>query len=256
MSAAIRLPTWPMTSRFEGADAMNIFLDVETLPSLQPDAREQSRKGVKPPASYKKPESIAQWWKDEGEAAIEDAYRKQALDAASGELCAVGFASDDSEPVSLVRGLGEPEAAFIYRVLIAITELIDGETRAAPDGNRWPDEPFFICHNAPFDLGFLMRRCWVNNLRPPFAIPAPSARDGKDFGDTMTRWAGYRGTISLDRLCRALGVPSPKDNGMDGRQVFDRWQAGEHDAIAHYNAADVAATRACWWRLNWQEVAA
>jgi len=231
---------------------MNIFIDVETLPSLSPDAREQSRKGVKPPGNIKKPESIAAWWETEGETAIEEAYRKQALDAAHGELCAVGFASDDSAPVSLVRGLGEPEAAFIYRALIAIKELIDGETRTGPDGNVWPEEPLFIAHNAPFDLGFLLRRCWVNNLRPPFRIPAPSARDGKDYGDTMTLWAGYRGTIGLDRLCRALNVPSPKDNGMDGSQVFDRWQAGEHDAIAHYNAADVEAVRACWWRLNWQ----
>jgi hypothetical protein len=235
---------------------MNIFLDIETLPSLQPDAREQSRQGVKPPGSYKKPETIAAWWSDEGEAAIEDAYRKQALDAAHGELCAVGFASDDSVPVSLVRGLGEPEADFLRRGLAGIADLMNDSTRTGPDGNRWPEEPFFIAHNAPFDLGFLLRRCWVNGVRPPFKIPGPSARDGKDYGDTMTVWAGYRGTIGLDRLCRALGVPSPKDNGMDGSQVFDRWQAGEHATIAHYNAADVEAVRACWWRLNWQGVAA
>ena len=144
---------------------MNIYLDIETLPSLSPDAREQSRQGVKPPGSYKKPESIAAWWDTEGFAAIEEAYRKQALDGSIGELCAVGFASDDSVPVSLVRFIGEPEAAFIYRALIAIKELIEGETRTAPDGNRWPEAPFFIAHNAPFDLGFLFRRCWVNNLR-------------------------------------------------------------------------------------------
>lgn len=235
---------------------MNIFLDVETLPSLAADARELCRQGVKPPGSYKKPESIAQWWKDEGESAIEDAYRKQALDAASGELCAVGFASDDSEPVSLVRALDEFEPAFILRALDGIKALMDEGSRTGPDGHRWPDEPYFIAHNAPFDLGFLLRRCWVHGIRPPFRIPGPSAREGKDFGDTMTVWAGYRGTIGLDRLCRALGIPSPKGGGMDGSQVFDRWQAGEHGTIAQYNAADVLAVRECWWRLTWQGVAA
>ncbi len=235
---------------------MNIYLDVETLPSLSPDAREQSRQGVKPPGTYKKPESIAAWWETEGEAAIEEAYRKQALDAASGELCAVGFASDDSEPASLVRGLDEFEPAFILRALDAIKDVMDAETRTGPDGHPWPDEPFFIAHNAPFDLGFLLRRCWVHGIRPPFRIPGPSARDGKDYGDTMTLWAGYRGTIGLDRLCRALGIPSPKGSGMDGSQVFDRWQAGEHGTIARYNSGDVEAVRACWWRLTWQGVAA
>lgn len=235
---------------------MNLYLDLETLPSLAPDARELARQGVKPPATHKKPETIAAWWETEAPAVIEEAYRKQALDAASGELCAVGFASDDTEPVSLVRGLEEAEADFLRRALAAILALVDTGSHTGPDGHRWPDEPYFIAHNAPFDLGFLLRRCWAHGIRPPFRLPGPSAREGKDYGDTMTAWAGYRGTIGLDRLCRALGIPSPKADGMDGSQVFDLWQAGKHEAIAQYNLADVAAVRACWWRLTWQGVAA
>lgn len=200
---------------------MRIYLDLETLPSLAPEARELARQGIKPPGNYKKPESIAEWWKTEGEAATEEAYRRQALDAASGELCAVGFATDDTDPVSLVRTQQEPEADFLRRALAAIHDLIDGNCTTGPDGMRWPMEPFFVCHNAPFDLGFLMRRCWVHGIRPAFKLPLPSARDGKEYGDTMTLWAGYRGTIGLDRLCRALGVPSPKAAGVDGSQVFD-----------------------------------
>ncbi len=236
---------------------MNIYLDLETMPSLSPDARELARQGVKPPGSYKKPESIAAWWKDEGEAAIEEAYRRQALDAASGELCAVAFCNDDSDPFCMVRGLDEPEAAFLYRALVEIRALVDAGGITAPDGNRWPAEPYFIGHNlGGFDLPFLMRRCWVHGLRPPFRLPGPNAREGKDYGDTMTTWAGYRGTISLDRLCRALGIPSPKEGGMDGSQVFDLWTAGKHEEIATYNLKDVDAVRACWWRLNWLGVTA
>lgn len=234
---------------------MRIYLDIETLPSLTLEARELARAGVKPPGSYKKPESIAEWWKTEGEAAIEEAYRRQALDAATGELCAVGFAADDTEPVSLVRGKEEPEPEFLRRALAGIEALVETFVFTGPDGHNWPADPYFVCHNAPFDLGFLMRRCWVHGIRPPFKLPLPSARAGKDFGCTMELWAGPRNTISLDRLCRALGVPSPKAEGVDGSQVFDLWQAGELDRVAAYNAADVAAVRACWHRLNW-EVAA
>lgn len=235
---------------------MNIVLDLETLPSLSPDARELARQGVKPPGTLKKPESIAAWWEAEGPAAVEEAYRKQALDAASGELCAVGFCNDDTEPVSLVRASNESEGHFLRFALGEILALVNTGNRTGPDGHVWPDEPFFIAHNAPFDLGFLMRRCWVHGIRPPFRLPGPNARDGKDYGDTMTLWAGYRGTIGLDRLCRALGIPSPKAGGVDGSQVFDLWTAGEHEAIRAYNRADVEAVRACWWRLNWQGVAA
>ncbi len=231
---------------------MRIYIDIETLPNLAPEARELARQGVKPPGTLKKSESIEAWWRDEGPAAIEEAYRKQALDGAAGELCALGFASDDSEPVSLVRRLHEPERDFIRRALDGLLELLETATITAPDGRAFPDEPYFIAHNAPFDLGFIWRRCIVHGIRPPFPFPKPSARDGKDYGDTMTLWAGYRNTISLNRLCRALGIASPKDGGIDGSQVFDLWQAGEHEALARYNAADVAAVRACWWRLNWE----
>lgn len=235
---------------------MRIYLDIETLPNLAQNARDLARDGVKPPGNYKKPESIAEWWRTEGESAIDEAYRRQALDAATGELCAVGFASDDSEPTSLVRLHDEFERAFILRVMDGIKDLIDTGSQTGPDGRQWPDEPFFVCHNAPFDLGFLWRRCVVHGIRPPLRLPGPGARDGKDYGDTMTAWAGYRQTIGLDRLCRALGVPSPKAGGIDGSQVFDHWQAGNFVAIARYNRGDVAAMRACWWRLNFEEVAA
>lgn len=234
---------------------MRIYIDVETLPSLSPAARDIAGESVSPPGTLKKPESIANWWIEEGPAALETAYRKQALDAAMGELCAVGFATDDSEPASLVRGLDERENVFLVRALDAIRALLDTGSITSATGHDWPAEPYFVAHNAPFDLGFLLRRCWVNGIRPPFRLPPPSARDGKDYGDTMTAWAGYRNTISLDRLCRALGVPSPKDGGMDGGSVFDAWQAGEHERIATYNAADVLAVRRCWARLNWEATA-
>lgn len=231
---------------------MRIYLDIETLPSLAPEARELVRASVRPPANYKKPETIEAWWREEGEAAVETAWRKCALDGATGELCAVGFAPDDGEPVSLVRGLEEPEAAFLRRALLAIDELCDTFAVIGPDGHNWRADPYFVCHNASFDLGFLLRRCWALSVRPKFKLPLPSAREGRDFGDTMILWAGHRGTISLDRLCHALGISSPKTDGIDGSQVLDLWLSGRHDRVAEYNAADVAAVRACWHRLNWE----
>jgi hypothetical protein len=242
------------TFHFEGA-TLRTYLDIETLPSLAPDARILARAGVKPPGNYKKAESIAEWWKTEGEAAIEEAYRKGALDGATGELCAVGFAGDDGEPASLVRGLGEPEGDFLRRALAELRALADADSVTGADGTPWPVQEYFIAHNASFDLGFLLRRCWALGIKPPVKLPLPSARPGRDYGCTMELWAGSRGTIGLDRLCRALGVPSPKADGMDGSQVFDLWQSGEHERIATYNAADVRAVRACWHRLQWEAAA-
>ena len=129
--------------------------------------------------------------------------------------------------------------------------------RAVADGFNYAQDPYLIAHNAAFDLGFLWRRCIVNRVRLPFKVPTPSARAGKDYGDTMLTWAGYGNRVSLDALCRALGIPSPKDGGIDGAGVFDAWLAGRCAEIAAYNLRDAVATAEAWHRLNgggaWQD---
>ena len=40
----------------------------------------QVRAAIKPPATLKKPESIAAWWASEADAAAQEAWRKQSLD--------------------------------------------------------------------------------------------------------------------------------------------------------------------------------
>jgi 3'-5' exonuclease len=224
---------------------MICFLDLETLPSLAPDAKDQVRKTLKPPGTLKKAESIAAWWENEADAAAEEAWRRQALDGAAGELCAIGFAPLVGDPVSIVRDQTMTERQFLVVGLNAINVMLtipihDGET---------VDDPHFVCHNAAFDLGFLLRRCWALGIKPPFRIPAPLDRRG--FTCTSELWAGYKDRISLDRLCKALGIKSPKEEGVDGSQVYDLWMAGKYDEIRDYNCRDVEATRAVWKRLNW-----
>ena len=219
---------------------MNIYFDIETIPSQRADAHERARKSVKPPGTLKKAESIAAWWENDSNAAIEDAYRRQALDAADGEICAIAYSTDDVKCFSHVRTRDISEWEFLISVLDNLAQLI------ADHSSIHDSSPFFIAHNTPFDLGFLKRRCWVNQIRPPFRIPGPDARDGRDYGDTMTRWAGYRGTISLDRLCHAFDLPSPKDDGIDGSMVYSMWLDGKYREIGEYNMRDMEAVRVLW----------
>jgi 3'-5' exonuclease len=232
---------------------MRIYIDVETVPSQAPKARENVRLAVKPPGNIKKPESIAEWWAKEGEAAIEEAYRRQSFDAAAGELVSISWAGDDcNEAHSAVRGPGESEGAMLAMFFGQLQAHLQANAIRDLRGNEiWEDAPYFIAHNASFDLGFLWRRSIILGMRPPFKVPDPSAREGKDYGCTMARWAGYRGTIGMDRLCCALGVETPKGD-MEGGMVFDAWLSGETERIARYNGADVLAVRAIWHRLNWE----
>ena len=230
---------------------MQIIFDLETIPSQQPDARELVRATLKPPGTLKKPESIAAWWANEADAAVEDAYRRQALDGGlAGEIISIAACTPDGRQWGRCRAQGEPEAALLVAFGAQVETWIDQDARAVAEGFNFAQDPYLIAHNAAFDLGFLWRRCIVNGVRLPFKVPGPMARAGQHYGDTMSAWAGYGNRVSLDALCRALGVPSPKDNGMDGSQVFDAWLAGEHERIAQYNLADAVATLAVWERLQ------
>ncbi|RCX09801.1 hypothetical protein [Extensimonas vulgaris] len=227
-----------------------LHIDLETVPSQHPDAREQARQSVRPPGTLKREDSIATWWAESGPAAVEDAYRRQALDPAAGEVCCVGFALDDADAVAVVRTLEESERDFLLRALKAINALLearrpDPSDPAAPwfDGVR----PHLVGHNiGGFDLPFLRARLWVSRIKLPGWMPGPLARVGRDYGDTMVLFAGLRDKISLDRLCRALGVASPKADGTTGAAVLDLWLAGRHTEIAEYCARDVQAVRSAW----------
>ena len=230
---------------------MQIIFDIETIPSQQPDAREQVRDSIKPPGTLKKPESIAAWWANEADAAVEDAYRRQSLDGGlAGEVISIAACTPDGRQWVRCRTQEEKESELLLAFGAQVESWIDQDARAVAEGFNYAQDPFLIAHNAAFDLGFLWRRCIVNGVRLPFKVPGPMARAGQHYGDTMSAWAGYGNRVSLDALCRALGVPSPKDNGMDGSQVFDAWLAGEHERIAQYNLADAVATLAVWERLQ------
>lgn len=217
-------------------DAFILTLDVETLPGQTEEARAIARAETKAPGNLKKAESIEAWWAEQGDAAVMETWRRQALDPATGELCAIGFATgEEGEPDCFVRAVDEPEGAFLRRALRAVQETTIQDMR----------RPFIVGHNVQFDLQFLRARCWANRIAPPVWLPRPDARLGRDYGDTMTQFAGYGGRISLSKLCRCLGLSDPKADS-DGCDVPDLWQRGCYAAIAEYCKGDVAATRQAW----------
>lgn len=221
----------------------NLFLDIETLPTDRADVRDYIASTITPPANLKKPESIAAWKAEKKGDAIDEAISKTGLDGAFGRICVIGWAWNDEGPQ--YTALSEPGQAGDEKGMLGefALALEMGHKRNHLDGY-----PTVIGHNIiNFDLRFLWQRCMVNGIRLPAWFPRdPKPWDDTVF-DTMLRFAGQRGTIGLDRLCLALGLPG-KD-GIDGSMVADLW-AKDPKAVADYCMADVERTRAVYRKMS------
>lgn len=231
---------------------MNLFIDIETVPSQQPLALTDAAAGVRPPGTLKKPESIAAWWAAEAPGAAQEAWLKQSLDGGTkGEIVSVAVCDGEGREWVHCRARGESEASLLMRFIEVVEDwTFQDAAKASGHSSAWPvDDHRCVAHNAAFDLGFLWRRMAVCFVRIPKWLPSPAARPGKAYGCTMLAWAGFGKFIGLDALCSALGVPSPKGGGMDGSKVFGAWQAGEYEAIAQYNLMDARAVACVWHRL-------
>lgn len=242
---------------------MNIFLDIETIPGQEQGLREEIAATITPPGNMKKAETIAKWEAEEKPAAIEEAWRKTAFDGSRGEIVCIAWAVD-SAPVRSVfydpindpgtmpaAGENRTEADLLQAFFIAV---------ATASENQHGRLPRFIGHNVrDFDLRFLFHRAVILGVRPPFHLPH-DARPGSDFVfDTMEAWAGYRNRISLDRLCRAFGIPTKGaelgGEEIDGSKVWDFVQAGRIEEVATYCRADVERVRAVHQRITFAEPA-
>lgn len=217
-----------------------LYLDIETIPAQLPEAHAAIAENVKPPAQMKKAETIAAWEANDKAQAVKDAITKSSLDGTYGHICCIGFAVNDMQPDStFLRSYSpEGEATILRDFFHAADELGRGN-------------PFPVCvvgHNhIGFDLRFIWQRAIILGVRVPGWFPRDPKPWGNEAFDTMLAFAGQRGMISLDRLCRALGIPGKDD--IDGSMVASLWEAQRSDDIARYCMDDVERTRAVHRRM-------
>lgn len=247
-----------------------LYIDIETIPAQRPDVLEEIRASkqadldaalatIAPPGNYKKQETIDEWMANEApkvaakltgafEAEVDDAYRKTSFDGAFGQVCVIGYAIGSDEPrfVKADDLSAASEVALLEAFSCVLTDLIPANEALSTT---------VIGHNvSAFDLRFLVQRHIINGVRPHTIIArAAQAKpwEQEKVYDTMIQWGGNGAKAggSLDKLCKALAIPSPK-GAIDGSKVWDFVKAGEIAQVAEYCAKDVAATRAIHRRMT------
>lgn len=216
-----------------------IFIDIETLPTDRTDVLDMLSASVKAPAQYKKPDSIASWMEENKASELDALHRKTALDGAFGRVCCVGFAVD-AEPADTFHKGAEAE------ILCGLATFFN-----SMGGDKYTT--LFIGHNITgFDLRFLVQRYIVNRIPVPFLLKhAANAKpwESEKVFDTMVQWSGAGNKISLDKLCMALNIPTPKGS-ITGATVYDEWLKGNIEGIADYCKKDAEATREIFKRMR------
>lgn len=238
-----------------------LYIDIETIPAQRPDILAEIREAcaeelqaalaaIAPPANYKDPAKIAEWdatvrpakeaeARAAAEAKEDESYRRTALDGAFGQVCAVGYVFGDGIP-EVIAGMDEAE------VLGEVAHRL-----------RSPKVNAFDCtvvgHNVVgFDLRFLTQRSIVRGIRPPAVLSRAAAAkpwEADKVYDTMVQWAGTGSRISLEKLCKALDIPSSKGD-LDGSKVWDYVKAGRLQEVADYCRRDVEAVRQVHQRMT------
>ena len=204
-----------------------VYFDLETIPSQDLALLDKLRAEAKAPASFKKPESIAEWLAENRETAALEALAKTSFDPMHGHICTVAFA----------RNGGDIEVCH--------AETVADEKAILTSFFAWLDpyhsETLVGHYIHGFDVPFLLKRAVILGVKIPSGIPRDPKPWDKLLNDTMVMWAGSKGTISMDKLAAGLGLQGKSD--LDGSMVAKAWADGEHDRIADYCKDDVRIVR-------------
>lgn len=224
------------------------YLDIETIPGQRAGLRDEIAANIKPPGNMKKADTIAAWEANDKPSAIEEAWLRTAFDGTDGEIILIGFAHrDDSIAVVRAPTLGD-ERALIEEAFERMDDVL-----VPGDNGRLT----VVGHNVvDFDLRFIWQRAVIHGIKPPDWMPFHRAPWDSAVFDTMFAWAGAGRKVSLDRICRVLGVATKGTEigeDMDGSRVWEFYSSGRLDELETYCAGDVSRVREIFKRMTFAD---
>jgi len=207
-----------------------LYLDLECIPNLDAAAIAEIADSITAPGNYKKEDSIKEWLSENRQRMVDEQVHKACFDGATGKIICIGWAWEN-DPVKCNTGDEKQLIEILFDDISASKVPVT-----------------VVGHNVGWDVRYIWQRAVVHGINPPRQIKW----QGKpwDYQCTMLLWnPDSQRRISLDRLCKALGVPTSKGD-LDGSKVWQAYQDGRIAKIAEYCQRDVEATRQCYQRMT------
>jgi len=218
---------------------MNLYIDIETIPTQLIWVKEKIKSNIKAPGNYKIQESIDTWMAENADAEAAKKIEKTSFNGSVGEIISVSAAVDDGAIKNFGRKLGESETDMLN----CLFDFIDCAQYS--ESKKVAFEPVWVGHCiAEFDLKFLWQRSIVSKCNEKgVIIPKNSKPWSKEIFDTCYEWSGSKspGFGSLDDLCKIFGIEGKGE--LDGSKIWEYVQAGRYDEIYEYNNQDVEKAR-------------
>lgn len=218
---------------------MNLYLDIETIPTQDERVKADIAASIHAPANYKKDEAIQKWFAEHEEEEFDKAYRKTALNGLVGEVICISWALGDCAVQHVYRtSKVGTEAELLVDFMLALRKGL-----AIPNTDRLI-EPIWIGHYITgFDLRFLWQRYIMKKVIPLVNIPFDAKPWDKSVYDTKIKLSGMQSTGygSLDAVSKIMGHKIKGD--ITGATVWDAWLAGRFEDIATYCDDDVERVR-------------
>lgn len=219
---------------------IELFIDIETIPSQSQGIYDRIGEKIRPPASMSRADTIAKWEQERKAEAVDERWKKTALDGTFGEIVAIGWAFGDEAVRSVVRGLESEERELLRAFNAELAKVVNGNLVL-----RW------VGHNITgFDLRFLWQRHVICGVQPAVTFPYDRAAWSGRVHDTMIEWSGphLKDAVGLDDLCHALGLPGKK--GVCGADVWDMVAESRIGDIRAYVENDIRLIRSVWRKMN------
>jgi predicted PolB exonuclease-like 3'-5' exonuclease len=196
-----------------------LFLDIETLP-----AEEGNKKVLMELYKRKKKRGNTTM------GTFEEFLESTGLDGSFGRICCISYGLND-ESIKTIYG-DEKE------ILVNFWEV-------AKNVN------LFVGFNVmDFDLRFIYQRSIIFGVKPTQDLSFARYRNNPIY-DVMHEWSKWSnlGRTSLHGLSKALGVASPKEGDIEGKDVAKAYADGRLKEICEYCERDVEATRKIYKKM-------